>query len=138
MRLLTVFLLAHALGYGALFAQANPSPGPVLVDDVPEGTNWVANASTRMYYRVGCPITIRIPAADRVYYKSESSLQAAGFKQSDQCDLTGAIDGQAVLPSRSSPAPVGNACTTSSGEVTRGDESVEGVLVQRRPGVWDS
>jgi hypothetical protein len=104
MRLLAIVLLAHVLGYGVLFAQANPPPGSVLVDDVPEGTNWVANASTRMYYRVGCPITIRIPAADRLYYKNESSLQAAAFKKSDQCDLTGA-NAEAVSPSRSSPAP---------------------------------
>src|SRR5215216_6893869 len=50
------------------------------------------------------PFTIRIPAADRLYYQNESSLQAAGFKKSDQCDLTGA-NGEAVSPGPSSPAP---------------------------------
>src|SRR3954452_17464844 len=91
MRLLTIFLFAGVLGPCAVSAQVSPAPaqpGAVLVDDVPEGTNWIANARTRMYYRVGCPITTTIPQADRLYYKNVSSLEAAGFKKSGECDLT--------------------------------------------------
>jgi hypothetical protein len=70
----------------SVIASQEPAPRPVLVDDVPQGTNWVANARTRIYYRVGCPITASIPAADKLYYKSESSLESAGFTKSDECD----------------------------------------------------
>ena len=60
----------------------------MLVDDVPEGTNWIANAATGVYYRVGCPVTASIPDADRLYYKSEASLRSAGFAKSDECNAT--------------------------------------------------
>ena len=62
-----------------------PAQRQPLVDDVPQGTNWVANAKTRLYYRAGCPVTARIPQADRLYYGAESSLQAAGFTKSEEC-----------------------------------------------------
>jgi len=108
LRLLTIFLLAWEVGPTAVSAQVSPPPAPqpgaVLVDDVPEGTNWIANARTRMYYRVGCPITTTIPQADRLYYKNESSLAAAGFKKSEQCDRTGA-GAETVTPVPNQPAP---------------------------------
>ena len=62
---------------------AVPSAG--LVDDVPPGTNWVADAKARVYYRAGCPATARIAAGDRLYYGNESPLQSAGYKKSPQC-----------------------------------------------------
>lgn len=62
---------------------ATPSPG--RVDDVPPGTNWVADAKARVYYRAGCPVTARIAAGDRLYYGSERSLQSAGYRESDEC-----------------------------------------------------
>ena len=61
------------------------APRATLVDDVPPGTNWVANAKTRTYYRAGCPVTASIPPADRLYYGGESSLLAAGFTKSEDC-----------------------------------------------------
>jgi hypothetical protein len=65
-----------------------PAPGPVparLADDVPPGTNWVADAKTRTYYKVGCPASMRIAVSDKLYYGSEASLQSAGFKKSEEC-----------------------------------------------------
>ena len=73
---------------GAQAVPQKPASRPVLVDDVPKGTNWIANAQTRMYYRVGCPVTVGIPEASRLYYGSESSLEAAGFIRSEECDAT--------------------------------------------------
>jgi hypothetical protein len=55
------------------------------VDDVPPGTNWVADAKTKTYYRVGCPATTRIAAPDRLFYGNESSLQSAGFTKAQDC-----------------------------------------------------
>jgi hypothetical protein len=69
--------------------QAAPAPTPVappgLVDAAPQGTNWIANGLTKTYYQVGCPEAARIPPADRLFYGSESSLKAAGFKRAQEC-----------------------------------------------------
>ena len=67
----------------ATMPPATPSPG--LVDDVPPGTNWVADAKARVYYPAGCPVTARITAGDRLYYANEGPLQSAGYKKSDEC-----------------------------------------------------
>ncbi len=65
---------------------APPSGAPARrIDDVPPGTNWVADAKARTYYRVGCPAAAKIAPADRLYYGNESSLEAAGFKKSEEC-----------------------------------------------------
>jgi hypothetical protein len=61
------------------------TPKAGLVDDVPPGTNWVADAKARVYYRAGCPATARISPGDRLYYANESPLQSAGYKKSDEC-----------------------------------------------------
>jgi hypothetical protein len=53
--------------------------------DIPPGTNWVANGRTKTYYRAGCPATSKIPAADRLYYGSETALQGAGFTRAKEC-----------------------------------------------------
>jgi hypothetical protein len=66
-------------------ASTSTTTQPSLVDDVPPGTNWIANARTRTYYKVECPGSTRIPMADRLFYASESSLKAAGFKPADDC-----------------------------------------------------
>ena len=62
-----------------------PSASPGLVDDLPPGTNWVANSKTKTYYRAGCPVTASIPPSERLYYGSDTPLQSAGFTKSDQC-----------------------------------------------------
>jgi hypothetical protein len=64
---------------------AKPTEPSGRVDDVPSGTNWVADLKNQTYYRVGCPATAKIAPADRLYYGSESSLQSAGFKKSEAC-----------------------------------------------------
>jgi hypothetical protein len=67
----------------------SPAPTPVetvLMDDVPAGTNFVANASTKTYHALGCPVTATIPPVDRLYYKSEASLVSGGFTRGP-CDL---------------------------------------------------
>ena len=88
----TFALMLFAVTSPSVILPQEPAPRPVLVDDVPQGTNWVANARTRIYYRVGCPITASIPAADKLYYKDETSLQKVGFTRSDDCDVSGAAN----------------------------------------------
>jgi hypothetical protein len=111
MRALILVLSACLAGTSVVSSQEHqPSPvppRPVLVDDVPEGTNWIANARTRLYYRVGCPITASIPAADKLYYKSEASLETAGFTKSNECDapLSPWPNGAAPVPQTSPIAP---------------------------------
>jgi hypothetical protein len=85
MRSFLLILLCAWVAPSVLSSQ-QPAPHPALVDDVPEGTNWIANARTHLYYPVGCPITASIPAADKLYYKNEASLQTAGFTKSAECD----------------------------------------------------
>jgi hypothetical protein len=94
-----IVLLLLALSVAPSVASQEPAQRPALVDDVPEGTNWIANARTRTYYTVGCPITLSIPAADKLYYKNESSLQAAGFTRSNECAAPQAIGQDSVAPS---------------------------------------
>jgi hypothetical protein len=74
---------SHGQAAGAPMPTQQPSAA--LVDAVPTGTNWIADGRTRTYYRVGCPESAKIPAADRLYYGSETSLKAAGFKPADKC-----------------------------------------------------
>lgn len=70
-------------------AQATPTTAPPrssgLVDDVPPGTNWVADSRNHTYFKVGCPATAKIAPADRLYYGNESALQSAGFRKSQEC-----------------------------------------------------
>lgn len=69
------------------FGSPTPAPaGAALMDDVPPGTSFVANASTKTYYALGCPATAKIPPVDRLYYKSEVSLESGGFTRGP-CDL---------------------------------------------------
>jgi hypothetical protein len=86
MRAYVLILLCAWVAPSVLSAQ-QPGARHVLVDDVPEGTNWIANARTHVYYPVGCPITASIPEPDKLFYKVEESLQKAGFTKSDECDL---------------------------------------------------
>jgi hypothetical protein len=87
----TLLLLLPALALGPSVASSQkPTQRAVLVDDVPEGSHWIANARTRTYYAVGCPATLTIPEADRLYYKQESSLHAAGFTRSKHCNYPAA------------------------------------------------
>jgi hypothetical protein len=65
----------------ALSAEA---PGRLTrVDDVPPGTNWVADARTRTYYRAGCPASANIQQSDRLYYATDSILQAEGYTKNE-------------------------------------------------------
>ena len=108
----------------SVLSSQEPTPRPVLVDDVPEGTNWVANGRTHIYYRVGCPITASIPATDKLYYKNETSLQAAGFTKSEQCDINGPA--VATAP-ESSPSAAGN---------TPAQQRAKAKEKHRRVGFW--
>jgi PEGA domain-containing protein len=70
-------------------ARATPTTAPPvaagLVDDVPPGTNWVADSRNHTYYKVGCPATAKIAPTDRLYYGNESALRAAGFARAQEC-----------------------------------------------------
>jgi hypothetical protein len=116
MRTLLLLLAALAVGPSVATSQ-EPTHRPALVDDVPEGANWVANARTRTYYTVGCPATLTIPKADKLYYKRESSLQAAGFTKSTECNSSIRYPAAADTPDSS-------------------EQAQKGYLKHAREGVW--
>jgi hypothetical protein len=70
------------LARGAHSADSVPSR---RLDDVPPGTNWVADSKNSTYYQVGCPATARIAPIDRLYYGNESPLLSAGYRKSKVC-----------------------------------------------------
>src|SRR4051794_16522645 len=112
MRPVVLALLCGWIAPSILSAQ-EPAPRHVLVDDVPEGTNWIANARTHMYYPVGCPITASIPEADKLFYKGEESLQKAGFTKSKECDLSApANPSPTATPAVPVPVPASSAAGT--------------------------
>ena len=113
-----------ALVAPAALSSQEPTPRPVLVDDVPKGTNWVANGRTHIYYRVGCPITTSIPATDKLYYKDEASLHGTGFTKSEQCDM----GGPAASVPETSPSAAGT--PTSAQQRHKAEEK------HRRTGFW--
>lgn len=124
-----VFIL-FALATPSALASQEPAPPPVLVDDVPEGTNWVANTRTRTYYPVGCPITASIPAADKLYYKSEASLETAGFTKSQECDAP-------PSPWPSAAVPVPQSSPVAAGTLTPEQAARKAALEKhRRNGFW--
>jgi hypothetical protein len=53
--------------------------------NVPPGTNWIANSRTKVYYPVECSGAGQIPSADRLYYGTETALQAVGFTRAPDC-----------------------------------------------------
>jgi hypothetical protein len=126
-----VLLLLCALVAPSVLSSQQPAPHPALVDDVPEGTNWIANASTHLYYPVGCPITVSIPAADKLYYKSEASLQTAGFTKSTECDSSRPTN----PPATTAPAlPVPSATSATPAPAPAGEKSAQ--QKNRRSGFW--
>ncbi len=125
----TFALMLFAVTSPSVILPQEPAPRPVLVDDVPQGTNWVANARTRIYYRVGCPITASIPAADKLYYKDETSLQKVGFTRSDDCDVSGAAN--------ASPGPTATTAVSPPSATAAGTPGpTQGEQKHRRTGFW--
>lgn len=120
MRTLIVLLYLLTLGYPNVTAQetppAEPSARPVLVDDVPEGTNWIANTATRVYYPVGCPITIDISEADRLYYKSEAALRVGGFTRGVECGGPAAPATPTPIAPQAAATPAGAAPADETSE----------------------
>jgi hypothetical protein len=57
--------------------------GPL--DNVPPGTNWVADAKARLYYPARCPAASQVAVSDRLFYGSETAVQSAGFRRSPRC-----------------------------------------------------
>jgi hypothetical protein len=131
MRPFLLILLCAGVAPPVISAQ-QPAPHPALVDDVPEGTNWIANASTHLYYPVGCPITASIPPADKLYYKNEASLQTAGFTKSPECD-NGAPANPAPTAAPALPVPSASAAATPT-PTHAGEKSVQ--HKNRRSGFW--
>jgi hypothetical protein len=66
-------------------APSEVAPPARAADDVPPGMNWIASTRTKIYYPVGCAEVARVPPADRVFYQTESALQAAGFTRGPGC-----------------------------------------------------
>jgi hypothetical protein len=56
-----------------------------LVDDVPAGTAYIADAKTRVYYPLGCGAVAAVPADQLLYYRSEQVLINGGYTRSSQC-----------------------------------------------------
>jgi hypothetical protein len=85
-------------------APPEPSARAALVDDVPSGTNWVADARTRTYYRVGCPVTANIAPRDRLFYANDTTLQAVGYTKSEECTALNRAEQPAPAPVQA-PSP---------------------------------
>src|SRR3954452_6415025 len=131
MRPFVLILLCTWVAPSVLSSQ-QAAPRPALVDDVPEGTNWIANARTHLYYRVCCPITASIPAADKLFYKSEGSLQTAGFTKSAECDNTAP---GTPAPTATPALPVPSATAAGAATPTpAGEKPVK--QKNRRTGFW--
>jgi hypothetical protein len=128
MRTLVLLPLALALG-SSVAASQEPAERPALVDDVPEGTNWIANARTSLYYAVGCPVTLSIAKADKLYYKSESSLQAAGFTKSTECSSSVPVEprvSEVTPPAKPYPAAANAPDTPQQRDKEGGKHSRQG------------
>jgi hypothetical protein len=78
---------------------------PSRVDDLPPGTNWVADGRTRTYYRAGCPATASIPQRDRSHYASDSLLQAVGYIEGE-CSSSAPNAEASRPPSGVMPTPI--------------------------------
>jgi hypothetical protein len=64
------------------------APSPVatrLADDIPAGTQYIADTKTRTYYSVSCPAAFKIPETQRLYYRSEAALASTGYSRNEQC-----------------------------------------------------
>jgi len=68
---------------------AAPREAPAVSADsdvaLPPGTRFVADAKTGKYYPAGCQAVARIAPADRLYYTTEKSTQADGYRRDDVC-----------------------------------------------------
>jgi hypothetical protein len=56
-----------------------------LMDDYPEGTQFIGDVTSRTYFPAACPATATIPLTTRLYYRTEANLIHAGFARSPQC-----------------------------------------------------
>jgi hypothetical protein len=76
---------------GAAPAAAPQTPPQPRVDvrpddrSVPPGMNWVGDRRDRTYYPATCERALAIPPGERLYYPSEKSLQAVGYRRGDEC-----------------------------------------------------
>jgi hypothetical protein len=65
---------------------ASPAgPSTASTNQVPPGMKWVVDQKSRKYYALDCPAGANIPAADRQYYATESSVILAGFTRGNDC-----------------------------------------------------
>ena len=55
------------------------------VEEVPVGTNWIADRTSKQYYPVDCPLAGRVPMVDRLYFATESAVRLRGFARSAEC-----------------------------------------------------
>jgi hypothetical protein len=56
-----------------------------LADDIPPGTQFIADTKTQTYYPVHCPAAHTIPESQRLYYRSETALVSTGYSRNEQC-----------------------------------------------------
>lgn len=80
-------MVARALGSPSDGSQSRTQvePSRNSGNQAPPGTNWVADTKTRTYYAVECAAARDIADADRLYYGTESSVKAAGFRRANEC-----------------------------------------------------
>ncbi len=55
------------------------------VEEVPVGTNWIADRESKQYYPVDCPLAAQVPKADRLYFATESAVRLRGFARNAEC-----------------------------------------------------
>lgn len=132
--------MKYLLGALSLLVSTTPLVGqePGLVDDVPSGTNWVADARTRTYYPVGCPITLTIAKADRLFYGSEASLKSAGFTKGEDCDRPQAPAQVPPLGAAAERQPETQPQTPQAPETPKAPEAPKATSpdLPRRNGFW--
>src|SRR6476659_121175 len=101
----TVPLLSAAIQLClALVASPLPAQTDVGVEEVPVGTNWIADRTSKQYYPVECPLAAQVPKADRLYFATESAVRLRGFARGADCP--GPLRLEDEPPPVARPAPV--------------------------------
>jgi len=55
------------------------------VEEVPVGTNWIADRNSKQYYPVDCALAAQVPKQDRLYFATESAVRLRGFARNAEC-----------------------------------------------------
>src|SRR5262245_16237095 len=90
---------------GSLVAQDTAATEQTAVVEPPVGTNFIADRRLGRYYPVGCDLLVRVPAADRLYYATETGARQDGYTPSADCGKAVAGAETARPQLQDAPAP---------------------------------